>query len=218
MPDRPDPRPAPTELPPLARYPVHPVLLGAYAVLCLYAENLADVLFVDIGKPITTAILQALVAYAAASILLRSARRGAMVASALLVAWYGFGHAAPMLADAGLKESQQLGVWLLFLAAAFAYAIFARRSLPTVTALLNIFAAVLVTFTLTAIIPYEASRATRSAAAVDTALAGSGGSATTRDVYFLIFDRYGSADALETAFGITDNDLYDWLEQHGFQV
>ena len=29
--------------------------------------------------------------------------------------------------------------------------------------------------------------------------------------------RYGSADALETPFGITDNDLYDWLEQRGFR-
>ena len=205
-------------LSPISQYPVHPLLFGAYAVLFLYSENLADVLVVDAGKPITTAVLQALVAYAVASILLRSARRGAVVASALLVAWYGFGHAAPMLADAGLKERQQIGLWLLFLGAAIAYAVFAHRSLPRVTALLNIFAAVLVTFTFTSIIPYEASRATRSAAAVDTALAGSGGPATKRDVYFLIFDRYGSPDALETAFGITDNDLYDWLEQRGFQV
>ena len=218
MPDRTDRREVAAELPPLARYPVHPFLFGAYAVLFLYAENLADVLVVDAGKPVTTAILQAVVAYAAAWMLLGSARRGAVVASALLIAWYGFGHAAPILADAGLTEGQRIGLWLLFIAAAIAYAVFAGRSLPKVTALLNIFAAVLVTFTFTAIIPYEASRATRSVAAVDTASAGSGGPAITRDVYYLVFDRYGSADALETAFGITDNDLYDWLEQRGFQV
>lgn len=218
MPDRAHRRPVPGELSPLARYPVHPFLLAAYAVLFLYAENLADVLLVDAGKPVTTAILQAIVASAAAAILLRSYRRGAVVASALLVAWYGFGHAAPMLADAGLDERRQIGVWLLVIAGATTYAVLARRSLPRATALLNIFAAVLVAFSLVAIVPYEASRATRSAAAVDIALASSGSQLRTRDVYYLVFDRYGSADALETAFGITNNDLYDWLEGRGFQV
>lgn len=132
--DRADRRPAPTELPPLARYPVHPFLFAAYAVLFLYAENLADVLLVDVGKPITTAALQAIVAFATASILLRSYRRGAVVASALLIAWYGFGHAAPMLADAGMEERRQIGLWLLVIAVAIAYAVRARRSLPRVTA------------------------------------------------------------------------------------
>ncbi len=218
MPDRPDRRPVPGELSPLARYPVPPFLLAAYAVLFLYAENLDDVLLVDIGKPLTTAVLQAIVAFASATILLRSYRRGAVVASALLVAWYGFGHAAPMLADAGVGERRQIGVWLLVIAGATTYAVLARRSLPRVTAVLNVFAAVLMAFSLVAIVPYEASRATRSAAAVDTALAGPGGPPPTRDIYYLVFDRYGSADALETAFGITDNDLYGWLEQRGFQV
>ena len=39
-----------------------------------------------------------------------------------------------------------------------------------------------------------------------------------RDIYFLVFDRYGSADAIERRFDITDNDLYGWLEERGFQV
>ncbi len=39
-----------------------------------------------------------------------------------------------------------------------------------------------------------------------------------RDIYFLIFDRYGSERSLKLRYGITDNDIYDWLEQHGFYV
>src|SRR5688500_16196474 len=69
MSDRIDRRAAPTELPPVSRYPLHPFLFAAYAVLFLYSENLADVLLVDIGKPLTTALLQAIVAFAVASIL-----------------------------------------------------------------------------------------------------------------------------------------------------
>jgi hypothetical protein len=33
-----------------------------------------------------------------------------------------------------------------------------------------------------------------------------------------VFDRYGSADAIERRFGPTDNDLYDWLAERGFQL
>ena len=203
---------------PLSRYPVHPLLFAVYAVLFLYAENLADVLLVDAGQPITTAVVQAIVVYVAASVLLHSARRGAVIASAFVVAWYGFGHVAPALADAGLDTRAQIGMWAVAIAVAAGYAVIARRSLPTVTALLNTFSAVLVALTLVSIVPYEASRATRAAAAVDPGLARSAASVPTRDVYYLVFDRYGSADAIETAFGITDNDLYDWLEARGFQV
>ena len=205
-------------LPPLSQYPVHPVLFAAYAVLFLYSANLADVLVVDAGAPLAVAVAQAVVFCAAATILLRSARRGAVVASAILVAWYGFGHAAPLLGGAGLDERKQIGVWLLFIVAAATYAVFARRSLPTATALLNIFAAVLVALTLASIIPYEAARGARPVVAVEAGLTGSGGPLPTRDVYYLVLDRYGSADAIETAFGITDDDLYGWLKTRGFQV
>ena len=199
-------------LSPISQYPVHPFLFAAYAVLFLYSQNLEAVLLVDVGDPLAVAIVQAIVFYAGATILLRSFRRGAVVASAILIAWYGFGHAAGGLAEAGLGERTQLGLWLFGIAGVVTYAVFARRSLPTVTALLNIFAAVLVVFTLVSIVPYEVSRGARPVAAVEAGLTASGAPAPTRDVYYFVFDRYGSANSLKTAFGITDNDLYGWLE------
>ena len=44
------------------------------------------------------------------------------------------------------------------------------------------------------------------------------GTTSAPDIYYLVFDRYGSADSIERRFGITDNDLYDWLADRGFQV
>ena len=205
-------------LSPISQYPIHPFLFAAYAVLFLYSQNLAAVLLVDVGDPLAVAIVQAIVFYAGATILLRSFRRGAVVASAILIAWYGFGHAAPGLAELGLGERTQLGLWLFGIAGVVTYAVFARRSLPTVTALLNIFATVLVVFTLVSIVPYEISRGARPVAAVEAGITTSGAPAPTRDVYYFVFDRYGSANSLKTAFGITDNDLYGWLETRGFQV
>ena len=166
----------------------------------LYSQNLEAVLLVDVGNPLAVAIVQAIVFYATATILLRSFRRGAVVASAILIAWCAFGHAAGGLAEAGLRERTQLGLWLFGIAGVVTYAVFARRSLPTVTALLNIFAAVLVVFTLVSIVPYEVSRGARPVAAAEAGITASGAPVPTRDVYYFVFDRYGSANSLKTAF------------------
>ena len=173
-------------LSPISQYPVHPFLFAAYAVLFLYSQNLEAVLLVDVGDPLAVAIVQAIVFYATATILLRSFRRGAVVASAILIAWYAFGHAAGGLAEAGLRERTQLGLWLFGIAGVVTYAVFARRSLPTVTALLNIFAAVLVVFTLVSIVPYEVSRGARPVAAAEAGITASGAPAPTRDVYYFV--------------------------------
>jgi hypothetical protein len=107
---------------------------------------------------------------------------------------------------------------------AIVYAIRARGSLPSVTRGLNVAGLVLVLLVASSIVPYEANRFGRgpilaaSTLAANTPNATSAATGPKRDIYFLVFDRYGSAEALERRFGITDNDLYDWLRQRGFQV
>ncbi|MDQ3449283.1 MAG: hypothetical protein M3432_08935, partial [Chloroflexota bacterium] len=91
--------------------------------------------------------------------------------------------------------------------------------LASITLGLNIISLVLVVMTLAAIVPYEAGRAARVAAGpppTDVPVA----QATRlpdRDIYYLVFDRYGSDWSLEQRYGI-DNDLPEWLSGRGFQV
>jgi hypothetical protein len=203
----------------LGRVPVHPLLFAAYAVLFLYSVNLDEVLPVDAELPLARYVLAALALTGLLAIPLRSVRRGAVVASAAIVAFAAFGHAAPVLADRGLDDRGQLLVWGLVVAAAVAYAIRARASLPRVTAGLNAVAVVLVIVVVASIVPYEMGRAGRANVAPVASVQAAAATASGRrpDIYFLIFDRYGSADALQTRFGIT-SDLYDWLRGQGFHV
>src|SRR5262245_52857307 len=83
------------------RLPVHPVLFAAYAVLFLYSVNLDEVLPVDAEMPLARFVLAALVLMALMALPLRSLRRGAIVASAGVVAFAAFGHVAPLLAGRG---------------------------------------------------------------------------------------------------------------------
>jgi hypothetical protein len=121
------------------------------------------------------------------------------------------------LASRGLTGREQLGLWLVFVVAAAVYAARARASLPRTTTALNVAALVLVGITLSSILPYEANRGARSHVSLAAAVSTPVSTGRKPDIYFLIFDRYGSADALQRRFGL-DNDMYDWLRGQGFHV
>jgi hypothetical protein len=197
--------------------PIHPLLFAAYAVLFLYAQNLSEVLLVDVEGPLVRAVAGAAVALAVAALAYRDARRGAIVVSALVVAFFGYGHVATIIGGETPNDAVLVAGWVVLILAAAAYAWRGQGIRPLTTGL-NVIGAVLVVLSLTTIVPYELGRAGRA----PTALTGSAVAATQTahkpDIYYLVFDRYGSADAIERRFGITGNDLYDWLAGRGFQV
>ena len=205
----------------LGRIPFHPMLFAAYAVLFLYATNLNEVLPVDAEAPLGRAILGAAIAIAVCSLLLRSLRRGAIVASALVIAFYAYGHISPAMSSFGADGRLQLAGWAAPRRRGAHVRDPGARLAALVTGALNVAALVLVLLASSTIVPYEANRASRAPLMGGPSVARSTSAAPIgpkRDIYFLIFDSYGSAEALQRRFEITDNDIYDWLRQHGFQV
>ena len=138
------------------------------------------------------------------------------MASALVVAFFAFGHVASVLGS-GASDAAQLAAWLVLIVVAAIYAARAR-SVARVTRGLNLVAVVLVVLASITIVPYELQRAGRAPVSVAGPVTAASGATRAPDIYYLVFDRYGSADAIERRFGITDNDLYDWLASRGFQV
>lgn len=202
----------------LTRVPLHPLLFAAYAVLFLYSANLEQVLPIDAVAPLARAVVAAGALTAVLALVLRDVCKGAIVASALVIAYFAFGHVAGSLAGLGLGDAAQLGAWGIVVVAAFIFAMRAPSRVPQAMAGLNVVAVILVVIAGATILPHEISRAAReSVSHAPPVLAGTD-AAPGRDIYFLVFDRYGSADAIERRFDITDNDLYGWLEERGFQV
>ncbi len=197
-------------------------MLALFAVLSVYAGNLAEVLPVDLGGPfgpLARAVIGAGVALVLGALLLRDWRRGAIVATAVVAMVSLFGRADAELTQLGVPVEVQLVAWVAIVAAATIYAFRARESLSTVTLALNAFTIVLVVLTLVEIVPYETGRV--------VARGTGSGDATTdlvatrhpdRDIYLIVLDRYGSDWSIEHRFGITDNDLPEWLAAQGFQV
>ena len=91
--------------------PLHPLLFAAYAVLFLYSANLDRVLPVDAIAPLARAVVAAAAVTAVLALVLRDIRKGAIVATAIVVAYYGFGHVAGFLTGRGISDAAQLGGW-----------------------------------------------------------------------------------------------------------
>ncbi len=204
---------------PLARLPLHPLLLAAYAVLFVYAANIDEVLPAELLWPLLIALAGAAVVLALCALLYRDLRRAALLASAIVLAVAFFGHLGSQLDEAVVGETVQLLAWAAFLAVAGIYAWRARASLPGVTSAFNVFGLVLVGIALVTIIPAEASRATRASEGerIGDDIIAEATRLPERDIYFLVFDRYGSDWSIKQFFGL-ENDIYDKLAERGFQV
>jgi hypothetical protein len=203
----------------LARVPLHPILLAWYPPLLLYSANLSEVLPVDVVAPLVSATVVSVGLLLVFSLLTRSLLRGALVASAVVVSWSFVGRATPALTHAGLSDALLLAGWIAAMALIALAALRLGMLLPRLTLGLNGLAIALVALTAVAILPYEVGRQTTEA----RALHGTDATLPTaqrlpgRDIYYLVFDRYGSDWSIRQHFGI-QNDLNEWLVERGFTV
>ncbi len=200
-------------------FPFHPLLLAAYPVLFLFSENLAEVALGETFQPILRAMAVAGAIALVAGLLLRDIRRGALIASAVVVVWFTYGHIADLVAPMGVTRDVQLVLSAVFVLVFVVGAIFLRPGgIARLTTAVNVVALVLVAMTFVNIVPYEWSRSTSAAApARDNGQPRPAAAPGARDIYFLVFDRYGSNDSLD-ALADAHNDLPTWLESRGFTV
>lgn len=198
-------------------FPVHPVLLAAYPVLFLFSENLTEVALGETFQPILRAAAIAIGITLVAGLLLRDIRRGALVASALVGVWFTFGHLEDLLTPMGVSRDVLLVGCVGFVAVVLVAAIVLRRSaIARLTTAANVIAVLLVVMTLVSIVPYQLSRGTIAAGAgapADRPAPAPG----SRDIYFLVFDRYGNAEAMRDVADAEDA-LTPWLAEQGFVI
>ena len=148
-----------------------------------------------------------------AGLILRDLRRGALLATALVVFWFGFGHLARLLGP-GVSRDVQLVIWGMLVAAALGGAILLReRWIAAVTRLLDVVVTVLLGITVLRVLGSELTRPVASSRLAPAEPRRLG----DRDIYFLVWDRYGSRAAVGQ-LGAGLDGIEDWLEARGFSV
>ena len=208
---------------PTARTPLpfHPLLFGAYGVLFLFASNLseADVDQVLPALLVVVAIVGVLLVVGAA--VLRDWARAAILLSAFVVFFFGYRHVAIIATDSPIAGRPLQGLWLLLGAGALFLAWRGGRALRVATQALNAIGAGLLIVSLVTIVPHEVGEATATAsgpeATAEPLPSFSPSGKPLRDIWVLVFDRYGSAESLRLNYGIEEK-LTPWLAEHGFHV
>ncbi len=195
---------------------MHPLLVAAYPVLFLYGANLGELELSDLLGPLVAVVAAALVFMVIGAAVLRDSRRAALLVSAVAAMLLLYGHVAGVLAPRGvLAAFQQIG-WAAFVFAAGVLALrLGTGRLASVTRALNLVMAVLVAFALITVVPAEVDRFGRTTAA--TAAVG-GDAGPGRDIWYLVFDRYGSASSLDLQYDIDDRPFLDRLRARGFEI
>lgn len=185
-------------------------------MLFLFAQNLTEVGLAETYQPILRAAAVAITITLMAGLVLRDLRRGALIASAVVVIWFGYGYIEDLARPLSPTRDVLLGACLVVLVVV---AVLAWRLRPgriaALTTAVNVVAVLLVALTLVDIVPHQLSRGTIAAAPTVTGRPAAVPGA--RDIWFLVFDRYGNEEAMRDAAGV-DNDLPEWLGSQGFTV
>ena len=198
----------------------YPLLLGAYPVLFLWSQNVAETSASDVIPLLVLAVGITAIALGVLTLIFRDARRAALIVAALVISLMMYGHVANLLEAVRIRPVlQQLGWIVMIILATVAAIRLNGEQLERVTRILDRVAVVLVVITLVLIVPAQlGSRdavARQPSPSVATAPAASG--RPLRDVYYVVLDRYGSDRAIDLRFGVK-NDFTAWLTDKGFKV
>ena len=201
--------------------PIHPLLIAAYPVVFLFANNASDQvslnpLWVPLGMAVGAALAEMVILYLAFG----SWRLAAMITSVLVVGFFGYGHA--WNAVSGLLDNQWplIGVWAVLVLIGLVLAWRFGRGARTATRVLNVVAGIAlllnawgVAGTMVALGSVE-----RPGADLTPIELRPPDDADLPDVYYIILDRYASPTALAETYDFDNEPFLTALESRGFRV
>lgn len=203
----------------------YPVLLGAYAVIALTANNLNQMKLADGLRSLAAAVLFSAFIFLAAKLITRDWHRAGLWSAFLLLLFFTYGHVYQEIEGvkiAGLTLGRHrvlFPVWLA-LAGAGSWLILRKVRRPAgATRILNGLILVLLCVPLFQIGIYQI-RAAQLKAQFSQAAAGQTVNPTPDrpDVYYIILDGYSRSDVIQKLYGYDNTPFLDGLRKLGFYI
>jgi hypothetical protein len=205
----------------LGRQPLHPFLAATYPVVLLWAQNLRELIPpTDVAGPLALALAGAAVAFVAWWAILRDTQRAALLTTFVVALFFGYGQVWEAFGRQEVGHAPLLAGWAVLGFGGIVLLILFGARIAAVTPLLNLVLAGLVAVNVMSIAAFGIQvRAAQAPSQAETPVSPRPGTPTaTPDIYWIILDRYGSADVLETYY---DHDLTPFiqaLEDRGLYV
>jgi hypothetical protein len=201
--------------------PFHPLLLAAFPVLFLFAENAVQQVTLDpLWTPLGAAIAAAAALFLVASAVFRDWLRGAFLASVVVLLFFSFGHVWNLVRGTLPDRSTLAGIYGVIGLLAVVLAWRGGRWVIPATRAANVAAVVLVAINVVRIGQFALGTPTTSVATARTASIDTPVESIARrpDVFYIILDRYSNAETLDRMYGFDNRPFLDELERRGFVV
>jgi hypothetical protein len=198
---------------------LHPILLAAFPVLFLFAENgEQEVTLQPLWMPLLVSMAGGLAALLILAAVFRSWQRGAVLASALVILFFSFGHAWNLVGGLFGQRWVMAVLWAALAVAAIVAVWRFRRIVVPASRFLTVAAVLLVAFNAFRVANYASVSATAAAAVTGAQTVPLHAPATPPDVNYIILDRYAGADTLRKVYNFDNEPFLKALEQRGFVV
>lgn len=209
---------------------LHPFLFAAASVFRLHASNLRETYFADTATALVIGLAAALLLIVVFGAVLRSfgAKAAVLASLAIVLGLYyvELVDAANRYLGLGLTRQSALPFVLLAFAAIAAMLAWWRADLKPANAILNCIALAILIAPAWKVASYAWHAGDLSfsvEASVDHIQTASTGAPATGphekpDIYYFIFDRYGSQSVLAEHYDFDNSEIVDFLEEKGFYV
>ncbi|MFC2164288.1 hypothetical protein ACFLT2_04755 [Acidobacteriota bacterium] len=214
---------------------IHPLLFSIYPVLFLFSENISEVYVRDILIPLVLVLTLAFIIWVGVGIVLKNWYKAAFIASLSVLMLLFFRHAYEallmLIRPTVISRGTVLAGWLIFYLILALVIMRIKGNMPLATKLANFLSVVLLVLACVNIVAFylrpklygirpQIERFTKldqkdlSWIKKRQNLTGQ----KRPDVYYLILDGYGRADAIETHYGFDNRDFLDRLQSKGFHI
>lgn len=198
---------------------IHVLLISVFPALILYANNLDEAAWSSALVPGLVLLGLGAVVWLFLFAIIRDAVRAGLFVSVFMLLSFGFGHILNQF-ESPVASTIGLVVWAVAILLTLA-GVFALKRVTPLTRALNVAACILVGFSLLRIGVWAIQHRGIEAAVpltIPQAEMAEADKASRPDIYFIILDRYASAESLNRDFDFDNSSFLGELEGEGFSV
>ncbi|MFP4202030.1 MAG: hypothetical protein ACLFSX_03660 [Candidatus Acetothermia bacterium] len=199
---------------------LHPFLFAVYPVLLLFSRNIGHVSIPDIILPLGIIVGSTALLFAILTGLLRSGEKAAILLSISLFFFFSYGYIHDILEAVISTRNSYLPAIVGLLFIVIVYLLLRRYYNPQVTTtFLNVVATTLIIISLVNIGAYWIRSGPRTEQlASELPSSSTEKEQVSRDIYYIILERYGAASTLESIYDFNNEEFVNYLTEKGFYV
>lgn len=208
----------------LKKAPIYPILFAGYCVLALMAYNVRQIALSDMWRSLILSLLFGAIVYGLNRLVIHDWHRAALVAFAVLFAFFTYGQIYNILKNITLRDlhlfRHRTLLFLYGLLLVFAvYGIMRRMEKPGIlTYPLNLLSIYLLIYPAFVIASNGAQQFLAYRSALSTRVVRAQTNSARPDIYYIILDAYGRQDVLKDFLGFDNSAFLGALRERGFYV